>query len=234
MRRLLAIARMATAFGCRFDKDESATGAPAVRLPLMSPTNNLSTMLWLLAPCAAISCHYTQKMKATQINWTFGNFDITCSIGADVDGPAAEMLLRSAAINILQRGPAGAAEKLIAGYDKRPTGFQRSSIAFTQQAAEKLKAAFTGRFNLNPEGEPAVWMEYACDEVNDHALAQGKQTDTKYVEERKVAGRHATDWPQFMADKIGFKETEVGTFDNPAIPALAAIRAYVKAMTAGI
>ena len=188
----------------------------------------------MLRPLALAPCLAPIPNMKTEISWTFGNFDLTCVVAADVNGPAAERMLQFAATNILQRGPAGAAEKALAGYDKRPAGFQRNSIAYNEQRAAKLTELFTGKFNLNPDGEPEYALEYACTGVSEHIVGGSKQ-DLKYVEERKVCARHKDDYENFLVNKIGTGVSyEHGTYDNPTTEVLAAIRAYVKAMTAGV
>src|SRR5215475_14095992 len=66
------------------------------------------------------------RMKITTPNTNFGFFGWKAS--AEVSQAMLELLAGLGLLQILQRSPATEAEKKLANYEKRPKGFQRSSI----------------------------------------------------------------------------------------------------------
>lgn len=80
-----------------------------------------------------------------QTQWTFGNFVITAETNvetAEPVGPVAQALMEKGFLQLLQRVPASNAEKALAGYEKRPAGFKRDSIAYSEENALALTEAF--------------------------------------------------------------------------------------------
>lgn len=80
-----------------------------------------------------------------QTTWTFGNFIVTAKTTvetAEPVGPLAAALMEKGFLQALQRVPASNAEKALAGYDKRPAGFKRDSILYSEENALKLSEAF--------------------------------------------------------------------------------------------
>lgn len=187
--------------------------------------------------CAGAYARMAQKhMMTTTIEWTFGNFDITVALRADIgEGTASAMVLAAAGLNILQRGVASAAEKALAGYEKRPEGFQRNSLAYSEANAGKLEDAFTGKFNLNPKGKPEVWLEYTCTGVTEHEV--GGTKESKFTEEKATIRKWLTLSPEEMTTKltkIGFKGSVDGDSDEDILPACHALRAYFKSLKASL
>lgn len=160
-------------------------------------------------------------------NSTFGNFAITAE--AEVSDAQRDVLASYGLLQLLQRSPASAAEKAMAGYDKRPAGFKRDSIAFSEANAEKLTAELQkpikvedGIADLNVE---VVVTEYVPTE-----------SDVKMPDERAAYARNgkAGSLPA-LATKVGFAgEVGDGTTENAPVEFLRAIRAYAKAQVAGL
>ena len=130
-------------------------------------------------------------MKSTNINWTFGNFDVTVRLTAELDGPKADKVLEAAGLKWLQRKPASAVEKLLAGYEKRPEGFKRDSIPFSPERAEKVKAGFTLT-------ETSLGITAECLSVTEHVKGV---TDAPNVKAREALSRHesAGDLEEWLA-----------------------------------
>ena len=80
----------------------------------------------------------SQKIK---YGCTFGNF--AWEAEATVDDALIAALLPLGALQIAQRTPSSEAEKAMAGYEKRPKGFQRNSIAFSDANADILQKRLT-------------------------------------------------------------------------------------------
>lgn len=84
------------------------------------------------------SCHTTQ-MKEIKVESTFGNYKWNASV--IVGETQVDALLGMGILQILQRTPASVAEKAMAGYEKRPPGFKRDSIPYSESGAKILMDA---------------------------------------------------------------------------------------------
>lgn len=71
----------------------------------------------------------------------FGNFKWEAE--ADVDPSQLHALAQKGLLQDLQRSPSTAAEKSMAGYDKRPKGFERNSIGYSDARADVLATALS-------------------------------------------------------------------------------------------
>jgi hypothetical protein len=157
---------------------------------------------------------------------TFGNFAIEAE--ADVDEAQRDILAGLGLLQVLQRSPASAAEKAMAGYDKRPSGFKRDSIPFNPANAEKLTEA------LEKPIEIAKDMSISC------AVAVSEyvptEADVKMPDERAAYARNAKAGTlDALAEKVGFDgEVGDGTAENAPVEFLRAIRAWSKAQVAAI
>lgn len=99
---------------------------------------------------------------------------------AEVTPEIALLLAPLGALQIAQRSPSTVAEKAMAGYgDKRPKGFKRTDIPFSEKGAEILKS------NLSvlsiPVGDDKVIELMVDAEVS---LYEGSD-ESKYTQERK-------------------------------------------------
>lgn len=123
----------------------------------------------------------------TNVKWTFGNFDVSLLVSAEVEGKAAAGLLEAAALNVLQRKPCSDLEKLLAGYDKRPAGFNRGrDIPYSEegcaQVADFFESYRNGLFviedvaveeHVGGEASPMRMAEAFCNTM----IGAGKRTD---------------------------------------------------------
>jgi len=102
-----------------------------------------------------------------QTTWTFGNFSITaaCNVeSAEPVGPLAAALMEKGFLQLLQRVPASNAEKALAGYEKRPTGFKRDSILYSEDNALALSEAF----GTSVEVTDKVMLPFSIVDVTEH------------------------------------------------------------------
>lgn len=76
-------------------------------------------------------------MKTT-LKTTMGNFAVSAE--AEVNPDQFAILADAGLLQFTQRTPFSSAEKLMAGYDKRPAGFKRNSIEFSADNALTLES----------------------------------------------------------------------------------------------
>lgn len=90
-----------------------------------------------------------------KVSSTFGNFKFDGE--AEVTDEQLQILAGAGLLQLLQRSPATAAEKKLAGYDKkRPDGFKRTDIPYSAANAEVL-AGFLG--SVEVEGDTTTDAE---------------------------------------------------------------------------
>lgn len=161
-----------------------------------------------------------QNHMNTKIEWTFGNFDIEVDVEApQMATPAvAAKILAAAALQVLQRKPAGEVEKALAGYDKRPEGFKRDSIPFTSENALVVEEGFTLASDLGFTAQVTSVIEHV----------KGVVADSKFTEEVKIMGRHesASDLTVWLKDTVGHAGESHGADGNFSVEALRAVRAF--------
>lgn len=151
-----------------------------------------------------------QNEKTVTFGSVFGNFKWSAS--ATLTDAMIDILLPLGALQVAQRTPSSLAEKLIAGYDKRPKGFQRNSLGFSEKAASVLKAQLESF-------EIADGVVLKCDSVE--VVEYVPETAVpKYAEVKAMlALRESTEkWPTFLA-ALGFNE-ETSHVDGEYNPAL--------------
>lgn len=176
-------------------------------------------------------CFGNDKMKI-QYGSVFGNYK--WSAEAEVPDALIPTLLGLGALQVAQRSPSSAAEKAIAGYDKRPKGFNRTQIPFSEAGAETLMDALrlmkveTGR---NEKDEPIYATITANVSVEQYVPTEA---DVKMNDERAAYGRNAE-----KLDKLAAKVGYAGDLGNgkPAdapVEFLRAIRAWSKAQIAAL
>lgn len=157
---------------------------------------------------------------------TFGNFSIV--VEAEVDEAQRDILAGLGLLQVLQRSPASAAEKKLAGYEKRPSGFKRDSILFTEENALTLANTMSEPIEI-AEGvkiTPAITVsEYVPTEA-----------DVKMADERRAYARNGEkNTLDKLAAKVGFAgEVGDGKSENAPVEFLRAIRAWAKAQVADI
>lgn len=116
-------------------------------------------------------------MKIT-VRWTFGNFSITAAAEIPLTEPVSlltKAILEKGFLQLLQRVPASSAEKALARYEKRPEGFKRTSIPYSDDNALKLSDAFGTSVEVEAKTEttPAVLLPFAITDVVEHEGSDG-------------------------------------------------------------
>lgn len=186
---------------------------------MMLPDENSAKQL-----CNALSLVWQSSMKLNTSS-TFGNFAIVAE--TEVSDKQRDALANLGLLQLLQRSPASAAEKAMAGYEKRPSGFKRDSIAFSSLNAETLAKAMQAPIKVG-EGIEDLLCEIV---VTKYVPPVG---EIKLTDERKAYARNAAKLPA-LAAKVDYKgEIGDGTEENAPVDFLRAIRAWSKAQVAAI
>lgn len=118
--------------------------------------------------------------------WTCGNVDVKAELTLPDGTPTGVAILAVEGLTqILQRKPSSAWEKAEAGYEKRPDGFKRNSIAFSEESADKLVAGFSKAlpegvkvdfsYSQHVEGETAKPSKESIDLWNKVKAMSGEQ-----------------------------------------------------------
>lgn len=162
---------------------------------------------------------------------TFGNFKFT--IDAEVSDTQRDALAQLGLLQLAQRSPATAAEKKMAGYDKRPAGFKRTSIAFSEENAAVLREAL-GKIKV-PVGEDEKGNEITEDLLCDVTVSEyvpGEGSEPKFASERaKYVQRAGEGKLEALAAGVGYDgDLGDGTAEGAPIEFLRAIRAKVQEM----
>lgn len=149
----------------------------------------------------------------------FGNYK--WSGEAEVSREQMQLLAPLGALQIAQRSPSTAAEKEMAAYDKRPQGFKRTTIPFTQQGAEMLQKHLS---SLQVDENVSIPVT-----INVEEYVAGEGVESKFVAERAKYVQRAANLAK-LAEVVGYAgEVGDGTADNAPMPFLQAIRAWVRA-----
>lgn len=167
-------------------------------------------------------------MTKLQCSSTFGQYK--WSAIAEVSQEQLEVLASAGLLQVLQRSPASKAEKAMAGYEKRPDGFNRAAIPFDKQGQTILEDSLGSEIELvgKTKDSPAITVQ-AVIETSFHEIGAG--TEPKYVEEKGIIARHvkAGDFAQWMSDKVGFAATVA---DTESTEVLKAVKAYKQRLLA--
>lgn len=165
-------------------------------------------------------CSMTNIMKLNTKS-TFGNFAIEAE--ADVTDEQRDALANLGLLQVLQRSPASAAEKAMAGYDKRPSGFKRDSIPFSKDNAETL----TGELEKPIEFADGIAAISCAIAVSEYVPTEA---DVKMTDERNAYARNAAKQSlPALAKKVGYAgELGSGAGADAPVDFLRAIRAWSK------
>lgn len=146
---------------------------------------------------------------------TFGNFAILAE--ADVTPEQRDALANLGFLQLIQRSPASAAEKAMAGYEKRPEGFKRNSIPFSTENVDKLTAALQKPIAI---GEGIADLSAAV-VVTEYVPTVAAPV---YAEEKVIRARHEKvgDLAEWASETVGY----AGDTAETNIEFLAAIKAY--------
>jgi hypothetical protein len=162
----------------------------------------------------------------------FGNFRWDAS--AEVSEEVVGLLAPLGALQIAQRSPSTAAEKAMAGYEKRPVKFQRTSIPFSDGNAETLRKALSKLTFKVGEGEAAREYTFNADVKVEQYVPT--EADVKMADERAAYARRGKAGElEELAEKVNYEgELGDGTSENAPVDFLRAIRAWSKAQVAAI
>jgi hypothetical protein len=155
---------------------------------------------------------------------TFGNFKWIAN--CEVSETVRDVLADLGFLWVMQRTPSSNAEKALAGYEKRPTGFKRSEIEYSDESAARLtellseSVEIADDISITPNVLSAVFHEI------------GKVAEPKYADEKKAVQRHidAKDIVSWASDKVGY--TGGGDLDTNNVEFLKAVKALKQRLLA--
>ena len=163
-------------------------------------------------------------MPTVNAQSTFGNFKwfAKCEVSEAVLAILADLGF----LWVMQRTPSSKAEKQLAGYEKRPKGFQRSEIAYSDDNAKLLqqllgaKVEIADDIEITPEVLKVVFHEI------------GAGVEPKYADEKKIVQKHidAKDIVTWNDSKIHF--VGEGDLDTENVEFLKAVKAYKQKVLA--
>lgn len=171
----------------------------------------------------------THTMKKITTESTLGNYKAIISVNAD--DTLQEKLLPLGLKYVLQRqttiDKTLGAFTVVDGKAKRKSGWKRNDVEYTEAVAKELHTALStlampDESNLAVEAEIVEYIR----EVKEAA----------FTSEKAAMSRHesANDLESWLADKIGYDGDTHGDDGEYHPAALAAIRAYVKQLTAEV
>jgi hypothetical protein len=155
------------------------------------------------------------KVNATS---TFGNYRWTAS--ASVTPEQAAILADLGFLWVMQRSPSSKAEKVMAGYEKRPDNFKRANIPFDDKGVKTLKD------ELSSAVEIADGVRIKADTMNVVFHEIGATSEPKYAFEKQAITKHinagdALDWAR---DVVGYDGE--GKIDTENVALLKAVKAF--------
>jgi hypothetical protein len=173
-------------------------------------------------------------MKITTPNTNFGFFGWRAV--AEVSENMLVFLAGLGLLQLLQRSPATEAEKKLAGYEKRPAKFQRSSIEHSATNEGIFKQIMSKALEVvqGEEGKPGYAKTQITPVIETWYHPLGATAEPVYAEEKKIVQRHIDnkDIVTWASDTIKF--TGEGDLDTENIEFLKAVKAYKTAMLATV
>ncbi len=152
---------------------------------------------------------------------------------AEIPDNAVPALLAAGLLQVAQRSPSTAAEKEMAGYEKRPKGFDRNSIPFTAKGAEILEKHIGGlSIEIGRDAKDNPIMVEIPAVVTVSEKPESGDAASKFTAERaKYASKKGDETLlRKLADAVGYDgELGDGTAENAPEDFLKAIRAWVRA-----
>lgn len=157
-------------------------------------------------------------MAIVKAESTFGNFKWFAQ--CEVSEVIRDILANLGFLWVMQRSPSSNAEKALAGYEKRPAGFKRSEIDFSDEAAAMLKT------ELGKEVEIDENVKITPEVLNVIFHEIGKVAEPKYADEKKAITRHIEDKDiaSWATDKVGY--TGGGDLDTNNVEFLKAVKEF--------
>lgn len=152
-----------------------------------------------------------------------GNFAVSAE--AEVNPDQFAILADAGLLQFTQRTPFSSAEKLMAGYEKRPAGFKRNSIEFSDDNALTLESVLEKPIEI----ANGVTVTLSNISVSEYVPAVA---EPKFASERaKYASKGGDPVKlQKLADAVGYAgEVGDGSAANAPIAFLEAIKTWVKA-----
>lgn len=158
----------------------------------------------------------------------FGNYRWDASV--EITPEVAALLAPLGALQVAQRSPSTAAEKEMAGYEKRPKGFTRTDIPFSTELAEVLRKHQS--VLVVPNGDESIKLNVDCT-VEQYF---GTEVDVKMTDERNAYARNAESGKLTqLAKKVGYVgDLGEGAAAEAPVEFLRAIRAWSKEMVKNI
>jgi hypothetical protein len=128
----------------------------------------------------------------------FGNFKWFAT--AEVSEVQKDILADLGFLWVMQRSPSSTAEKTLAGYEKRPDGFKRSQIEFSDENAQALSKL------LGADAEIADGVKITPNITKVEFYEIGAVKEPAYADEKKAVLRHieAKDIAKWAMDTVGF------------------------------
>lgn len=169
-----------------------------------------------------------------QIKSTFGNF--AYSVIAEVSDAQRDAMAAFGLLQIAQRKPATAAEKELgwAGAKKRPEGFKRTDIEFSEANALVLKKHLEAAKLEIGEGDSAKEESLLLEvQVSEYVP---EKAEVKWKEEKAKIASKGGDAAKLLAlaTAVGFAEKDASKLTVENLDFCKAIREFVKRQMAGL
>lgn len=167
-------------------------------------------------------------MKQVKVEWNYGQFRV--SAVANVSEELEASILRSGVLQVLQRGPATAAEKQFWGDKKRPDGFERDGIAFSDENAIKIAEGFGSEAVVKDETGTKLKMPFVISDVS--ARPEAEKAEKKFAAAQKIVKGKGGDPTRLgdLAEKVGFEYEDESELTVENVEFLQAIDEYVNAI----
>lgn len=177
---------------------------------------------------------FTTKTMQIKYGSVFGNYRWDASV--EITPEQAALLAPLGALQVAQRSPSTAAEKEMAGYEKRPKGFTRTQIPFSTEGAEVLRkhqSVLEIPIGEDANGKVQTVKLNATVGVEQYF---GTEADVKMTDERNAYARNAEAGKlEQLAKKVGYTgDLGDGAAVEAPVEFLRAIRAWSKEMVKNI
>jgi hypothetical protein len=153
-------------------------------------------------------------MKITTPNTNFGYFGWKAS--ADVSDKLVAFFAGLGLLQLLQRSPATNAEKKLAGYEKRPKNFERSSIEYNDANAATFTKVMSAVLEIvDGTGDEKVKLGTLTPVIESWYHPLGETAEPVYAEEKKIVQRHidSGDVSKWNVEKVGYEGRDL-TIEN--------------------
>lgn len=167
-------------------------------------------------------------MSMIKCSSTFGNFSV--ALEAEVSEEQLAVLAGFGLLQLAQRSPASKAEKALAGYEKRPEGFKRESIAFSEANAKVLAGFMEDiKVEIGEKEQPLAVAATIAEYVPTAA-------ETKWKEEKaKIASKGGDENKlRALAEAVGYDQPNAALLTVDNLEFCAAIRKWVREQVAGL